>query len=241
MRHLLRLLAAAMPALALLVAVPAIAAAVMIWPVDPILKPGERSTAIWLENKGTAPVTLQVRTFAWSQDADGDRLTPQDAIVASPPIVTVGAGKRQLVRVVRRDPATSGAPETAYRLLIDELPGAAPGVTVRGAVARLAVQMRYSIPLFVYGAAPASLAPVLTATIRTDAGGKTIEIRNTGSLHARLNDLRIVSNGQTQIVNPGLAGYVLAGAVMRFPLPAGADGAVRAGVNGKDQLLTPGR
>lgn len=238
MRNPLRPLVAAL--FAAIVAVPAIAAAVMIWPVDPILKPGERSTAIWLENKGEVPVTLQVRTFAWTQGVDGEQLAAQEAIVASPPIVTVDAGKRQLVRVVRRNPAAATAPETAYRLLIDELPGVAPGVAVQGATGRLAVQMRYSVPLFVYGAPPASLAPALSATIRPDGAGKAIEIRNTGALHARLNDLRIVANGRAQVVKPGLAGYILAGATMRFPLPAGAEGAVRAGVNGKDQLLTPG-
>ncbi len=213
---------------------PARASAVVIWPVDPVIKGGEQATALWLENKGEAPVTLQVRTFGWSQPAGEDKLDQQQQVVASPPIAVVAPGARQLVRLIRR--STDAAPEKAYRLLIDELPPP-PGAQQPGMVqARLTVQMRYSIPLFTYAAA--SAPPQLVASVAAGPGGRVLTIRNTGAGHARLTDLRLIATGGREIVvRAGLAGYVLAGGTIAIPLPDGQVGSVRVGVNGADQVL----
>ncbi|GGB28487.1 hypothetical protein GCM10011380_17640 [Sphingomonas metalli] len=214
------------------------AAAVVIWPVDPVLRPGETATAIWLENKGDAPVTLQVRTFGWSQPAGEDRLDAQDRLVASPPIATVAPGARQLVRLIRRAPAGPAAPpvESAYRLIVDELPPP-PAPAVDGAVqARLQVQMRYSIPLFAYAAAPA--APALGAQVTTGPAGRMLTIHNDGTTHARLTDLRLIgTGGRETMLRAGLVGYVLAGATIVIPLGDHQGGVVRVGVNGTDTVL----
>jgi fimbrial chaperone protein len=220
-------------------ALPARAATVVIWPVDPILKPGEQATALWLENKGDAPVTLQVRSFDWSQNRGEDSLTQQDQIVASPPLAVVQPGKRQLVRVIRRDPTAAGAPERSYRLLIDELPTPPSTEDGQAGSARLAVQMRYSIPLFAYSADPSAQKPALVTRIMNTSEGRVVEIHNGGTLHARLSNLRLVSGGQERIIKPGLAGYVLPGATIRVALFGDAAGTVKVGVNGVDQMLVP--
>lgn len=236
------LLPAAIAAAALLPAA-ARASTVVIWPVDPIIKPGEQSTSLWLENTGQTPVTLQVRSFGWSQADGKDALDEQDQVVASPPIATVQPGRRQLVRVIRRAPATTSpaaaVPEQSYRLIVDELPTPPAAGEAERMSARLAVQMRYSIPLFVYAAPPAAQQPHLVTRYAAGGGGRTIEIRNTGTGHARLTDVRIVNAGREQVVKPGLAGYVLSGATLRFALPGGTVGAVKVGVNGRDELLAP--
>jgi fimbrial chaperone protein len=226
---------------AMLVGAPALASTVVIWPVDPVIKPGEQATAIWLENTGDKPVTLQVRSFIWSQAEGDDALAPQDDVVASPPIVSVQPGKRQLVRVIRRVvPVAGTAAERSYRLIIDELPTATTPGDPGSASARLAVQMRYSIPLFTYAADPAAQQPNLLTAIRATNDGRILEIRNTGTLHARLTDLRVVTNGREQMVKPGLAGYVLPGATVRFQMSGSAPGTIKVGVNGKDETLSPG-
>lgn len=211
------------------------ASAVVIWPVDPVIEAGEQATALWLENKGDAPVTLQVRSLAWSQPNGEDRLDRQDVVVASPPIAEVQPGARQLVRLVRR--ASGPAPETAYRLLIDELPPPPAADQADAPRARLSVQMRYSIPLFVHSGAAA--APRLDARLSGGASGRVLLIRNGGETHARLTDLRLVAGGREVVVRAGLAGYVLPGATLSLPLPPPGDqvGAVKVGVNGVDQIL----
>lgn len=209
------------------------ASAVVIWPVDPVIASGEQATALWLENKGDTPVTLQVRALAWSQPNGEEQLAQQDEVVASPPIATVAPGARQLVRILRR--TATAMPEGTYRLLVDELPPPPPTGPDGPPQARLAVQMRYSIPLFTFtGARP---APRLDAAIASGTGGRVLTIRNTGAGHARLTDLRLVTGSREISVRAGLAGYVLPGATVAIPLGAGEAGAVKAGVNGQDQIL----
>ncbi|WP_186728843.1 molecular chaperone [Sphingomonas panacisoli] len=215
------------------------ASTVVIWPVDPILKPGEQATALWLENKGDKPVTLQVRSFDWAQPQGDDALTPQNDVVVSPPIAVVPAGKRQLVRIIRRDPAAAAAPERAFRLLIDEVPTQPAAGDPAAASARLAVQMRYSIPLFTYTADPGAQKVALVARTIATGDGRVVEIRNTGTLHARLTDLRVVLGNQERMIKAGLSGYVLPGATVRFVIPGDAAGVVKVGVNGVDQTLEP--
>lgn len=222
--------------LLLALAAPCSAATVVIWPIDPVIAAGERATALWIENKGNAPVTLQVRTLHWTQENGEDRHVDQDRIVASPPIATVAPGQRQLVRILRRDVADTGSGEQSYRLLIDELP---PAIDTKGAEAgpraQLAVQMRYSIPLFVHAGASASAQPVLAARILLSEGRRYLVVTNSGARHARLVDLR---GGRTPLL-PGLIGYVLPGQTMRWPLPdAAADlGKLTVNVNGTDTVL----
>ncbi|WP_298090373.1 molecular chaperone [uncultured Sphingomonas sp.] len=217
-------------------AAPAHAATVVIWPIDPVIAAGARATALWIENKGNAPVTLQVRTLRWTQEGGEDRHVDQDRIVASPPIATVAPGQRQLVRILRRDVADTGSGEQSYRLLIDELP---PAIDAKGADtaprAQLAVQMRYSIPLFVHAGASATAQPVLAARITLAEGRRYLVVTNSGARHARLVDLR---GGRTPVLQ-GLIGYVLPGRRMRWPLPdAAADlGKLTVNVNGTDTVL----
>ena len=240
---LLRILAVLLSSLALMPGA-ARAAAIVIWPVDPKIAADQRATALWIENKGGEPVTMQIRTMRWSQGAEGDRHADQDEIVVSPPIAVIPAGQRQLIRVLRREQARgaaaapAGPGERSYRLLIDEIPTAStPGATPRPA-AQLAVQMRYSVPLFTYAGAVADARPELGVTTEAGAGRRMLVIHNAGALHARLVDIRAADDRKTVLV-PGLAGYVLAGQTMRWPLPdtARTSAAIVANVNGADQRI----
>jgi fimbrial chaperone protein len=235
------------------------AASVMIWPINPVIASDARATALWLENRGAAAVTLQIRVLGWTQHDYGDRFedAPQE-LVTSPPLATIAPGRRQLVRLMRtRDvPANS---EISYRVLIDEVPGpesldatrpgdqAAMGVTFR---------MRYSVPLFVYGRgmqppetaasrreAASAGQPALSWRLINDERGRFLQLRNAGSTHARLSNVQLVTPATGFDVATGLLGYVLPGADMRWPLPDGApdgDGvALRMAVNGTVTTVRP--
>lgn len=221
----------------LLSTAPALAqSSVVIWPVDPRIAADQSAAALWLENRGAQPVTLQVRTFAWDQATGEDAYREQDAVVASPPIAQVGPGERQLVRLIRRAP--DGPGEHAYRLLIDELPQ--PRQTSDQALsAHLAVQMRYSVPLFTFGTQPVGAAPTLSSRVELSGGKRWLVVANGGSAHARLTDLRTRDHQGEASVRPGLIGYVLPGATMRWELPADAasPSSYVVAVNGRDHTL----
>jgi fimbrial chaperone protein len=235
-----RLLALPLLAVAMLAARPAQAASVVLWPVDPVIASGEKATALWIENRGSAPVTLQIRSFAWKQSGGDDRFDRQDEVIPSPPIANVEPGQRQLVRIIRRD-AAAGPSEHSYRLLIDELPPPIDAGKPDAVSAHLAVQMRYSIPLFAYDGTGAAARPALSARTVLVDGQPFAEIHNTGGLHARLVNLRLVRGGHVVTATAGLVGYVLGGATMRWPLPKEApiDSAILVNVNGTDTSLAP--
>jgi len=217
---------------------------VLIWPVDPVIEAGRNAAALWLENPGTAPILLQVRIFGWAQPDGENAYTPQSDVVGTPPMVRIEPGKRQLVRLTRTT-ATAANRELAYRVIIDEIPIADTAQSAQTA-ASVRFRMRYSLPLFSYGtgAEPdvrksdgrqgSKMSPPLRWRTAEANGRTVLEIRNDGDIHARLVDVGFAASGQAQRLTPGLLGYVLPGAIARWPLPEGVSpqGTLVATVNG---------
>lgn len=193
--------------------------------------------ALWLTNSGDHELRAQVRAYKWSQAGGKDALDPTQALVASPPMLAVPPGGRQLVRVIRTGQDTAAGEQT-YRLLVDELPlEAAKGTGVT-------YVLRYSVPVFVGASGTPSLKWSGTP------GRDTLEltVSNAGTAHAQIRDVDLVQPGTAPVaIVPGLLGYVLPGATMHWTiaLPAGAsatNASLKALVNGDatDQTLAPG-
>jgi fimbrial chaperone protein len=191
--------------------------AVLIWPVHPVIEADRRERD--------------------DEQREGRNLyAEQGDVVATPPVVTIAPGAKQLVRLTRL-----GAPppryETAYRIIVDEIPAPAAAAAPPGAA--IAFRMRYSLPLFVRGAGSAAAAggdpatPHLVWRRVVEGGEAFAEIRNAGERHARLTDVAIANGARRLPLAEGLLGYVLAGETMRWPLPRGADpaGELEASVN----------
>ncbi len=202
---------------------------ILIWPINPRIEAGDKATALWLENRGRQPVSLQVRVLGWRQAEFAEHLDAQQQVVSSPPVVTIAAGQRQMVRLISRQPVPTGV-EQAYRVLVDEMLQAD-----QRAAGQLGVrfQMRYSVPLFVFGPASALdtvtrasnstltlLRPDLRFRLEIDGGRRYLSVHNQGTAHARLSSVQIQHTSGRMAVAEGLLGYVLPGAWMRWPLPA---------------------
>lgn len=226
----------------------------LIWPIDPVIESSQRATALWLENQGSEPATLQVRIFDWNQDGHQSNYLPQQLVIPSPPIATIAPGGRQLVRLMSTQPPMPGT-ERALRIFIDELPTSGNKDPVDGGVVKL--QLRYAVPLFVYGAGArppltrsregvessegVSTQPVVQWTSSTEAGQHFLLLRNTGMVHGRVTEVEWSEAGkQVQSVNPGLLGYVLAGSTIRFPVAIAVPrkAQLRARLNGRAASLT---
>ncbi|QHI98978.1 fimbria/pilus periplasmic chaperone [Xylophilus rhododendri] len=223
----------------------------LIWPIDPIIPAGQQAAALWLENQGGARATLQVRIFDWRQDGGEDRYEPQQGVLPSPPIATIAPGGRQLVRLIATRPATPGV-EQPYRVFIDELPTPEQAEADQRAGASVKLQLRYAVPLFIYGAGalpPLSrtrdglggpdrdaLQPALSWDSMQQDGKPVLVLDNSGAAHARVTAVEWSSpDGRSQVINPGLLGYVLAGARMRFPIAQAIPpkAALRVQINGR--------
>lgn len=228
------------------------ATSVLIWPIDPVLEAGQKAGALWLENRGTVAANLQVRVFAWRQLEAKEQFRPQREIIGSPPVATLAPGQKQLIRLTRTGAAPAGQ-EQAYRIVIDEIPPVIPlDKADAGTMAAIRLQMRYSVPLFVYGeglrgkpdpadprAAQGVGKPQLTWRPVTVQGKPYVELRNVGPVHARLTDAVLQHGAQSRPLADGLLGYVLPGATMHWPAPqALAPGSVlKARVNGQGDAV----
>ncbi|MBL8267265.1 MAG: molecular chaperone [Steroidobacter sp.] len=206
----------------------------LIWPLDPTIEAGRKAGTLWLENVGKAPVTLQIRVLAWEQRDFSDSYDAQSLIVSTPPFTTIAPGKKQLVRLTLTAPLAAGE-ERAFRILVDEIPSPQSAGSTG-----LRVQMRYSLPLFAYGqglwrkdegrvAGARRAQPALSWQLIEAGDVRFMQVRNSGSGHARLSQVRLVNLARPALTHnqddidiaPGLLGYVLPGQTMRWPVPDG--------------------
>lgn len=207
------------------------ASSVLIWPINPVIEAEDNAAALWLENRGQESVRLQVRVLEWTQQGFDDQLEPQQQVVGSPPMATVEPGQRQLVRLIRRQPAPAGQ-EKAFRIIVDEL---LPERSARDNDLGVQFQMRYSVPLFVYGSGAAlpgknqdrgergaAAGPDLRFRIVKESGQSYLYVTNRGAVHARMSGASLMHGSAKLDVAQGLLGYVLPASEMRWPLPPGA-------------------
>jgi fimbrial chaperone protein len=208
------------------------ASSVLVWPVNPVIEADQSGVPLWLENRGSSNVTLQLRVLAWKQQNMQDRYADQTNVVASPPFTTIMPGRRQLVRLMGVIPVVPGR-EESYRIIIDELPSA--GQEQKPSEVGLKLQMRYLLPLFMDGTGVWTKArsdkpgrnpstatkPILSWRIANGA----LVIRNKGTVHARLTHVFWGMTAQDKIpallMTSGLLGYILPGQEMKWPLPQG--------------------
>ncbi|MFT4256542.1 MAG: fimbria/pilus periplasmic chaperone [Pseudoxanthomonas sp.] len=221
------------------------ASSLQVSPITVEFRAEQQAQALWLTNSGDKPLHAQVRIQQWSQADGKEQLTPTRDLVASPAIVEIAPGRKQLVRLLRLQP-TAPAGELAYRVLVDELPEAD-----KPADSGLNLLLRYSIPTFVLlpGVTPfiertTPTPPTDTAQISATLAAGTLSVSNRGDSRLRIKQLVYVNTDGSRIpLNDGLVGYVLAGRRMQWPLalPATArpGGSLRATFNhdGQEQAL----
>ncbi|QIQ20759.1 fimbrial biogenesis chaperone [Zophobihabitans entericus] len=195
-------------------------ASIVIWPTNLVIEKEEKATALWLENQGTQEKVIQLRIFKWTQENGKDNLQEQQDIIGSPPMMSIAPGARQMIRVINTKPVQSGQ-ETTYRLLLDEIP---TQDAVKPSGPGISFQLRYSVPLFIYGTGLTHNSPIdqLTAKLSwqpvTQGGQSIIEIRNNNPVHVHLSQIG-VNNAKQEGTSNALSTYVLPGATIRYPMP----------------------
>jgi fimbrial chaperone protein len=176
-------------------------------PVRLQLSAVQPTAVLHVTNNGKTSTVVQLSLFTWSQTNGKNVLTPTRKLLATPPIFTLPAGGKQIVRVgLLAKPAAHG--ETAYRLFMTQVPPR-PRPGFRG----LQVALRMSLPVFV---APriGTATPKLVWRIQRLGNGKVkLTVINNGTAHAQMSDLTLAASA----TGPALArpttgnGYVLPG------------------------------
>ena len=222
----------------------AFASGLQVSPISLTVPATQNAEGVWLSNTGDNVIHAQVRVYRWTQEGGEDKLAPSRGLVISPPLTQLDAGDRQLIRVIRlgAPPSSSGAVQEAYRVIIDELP-----VEKTEGKKGLQYVLRYSVPVFVEPAGTAAAPAQLSWTIRSEGGKAMLEVANSGGTHAQLAKLSFLdAAGRRTELTPGLLGYVLPGAQMRWALtPAvkvfSGGGTLETMINGRtvQQAISP--
>ncbi|MGO1069827.1 fimbrial biogenesis chaperone [Lysobacter sp. CA199] len=211
---------------------PATAAGLQVTPTSLTLQARQQADGLWLNNTGDTLLRAQVRVFRWVQEDGSERFEPSQGLAISPPMIELAPGARQLVRVIRLGAPPAG--ETAYRLIVDELP-----LEQTAQTSGLQFVLRYSVPVFVAPAGDPSIRPELSAQLSFEGDTPWLAVGNRGGQHAQLADLTFIdAQGSRHPIAPGLLGYALPGQRMRWALKAPAallrgPGTFKARINGE--------
>lgn len=214
----------------------AIATSLSVAPTRIELAPNARSGAIVLENTGSNATTVQVETFAWTGGHSVEALEPSQGLLAVPAVFNLPAGARQVIRVASRGAADGTSDvETAYRLLITEVPVETPDTA-----AGIRFALRLSLPVFI---TPSGAEPEPRWTWRRDAGGRTLDVVNAGNAHLHVRRLLIHDKASGRLLlEIDQPSYVLAQGRHSWPDLLPADAApviVEAQTNLGDLTLDP--
>jgi fimbrial chaperone protein len=168
------------------------AAELAVLPIGVTLGPGHERAAVSVTNYGAQSVLMQVEAVSWTQVQGEDRYVPTTDLVVNPPLFSVQPGRAQAVRLgLRKSPDPTR--ETAYRLLLREVPAMTSQLDGAGASLESAVRvlLQFRLPIYV---APA--APVRSAQwhAQRDADGSLkLEATNTGNTHLVVTELALRS------------------------------------------------
>lgn len=182
------------------------AASLNVTPVRAEISADTRIAVFEVRNLGEITTPIQVQAFSWSQVDGKDVRTPASDLLVVPPVTEIAPKGTQLVRIALRDNERSR--ERPYRVVIRELP--AQGDDNGGF--RLNTLLAFDIPLFFL---PADGAWSLDWKAHPDG----IEVRNNGSMHARLAGFRVTDRGGKVLAESEQVKNVLPGASYVFAVP----------------------
>ena len=194
MRHLLGLILCVLPLWAR-------AASLDVDPIRVTFSAKNTVAVLTLTNAGTAPATVQLEPVAWSQEKGEDVYVPSHDLLATPPIFTVPAGGKQIIRLGLRVPP-SAKQELSYRLYLQEVPQASANQGLGVVMA-----LRIGVPVFVEPAVAAK--PVMVWTVKR-LSDKQIELSatNSGNAHILIHDIKLSGPDKVSLA-PQQAAYIL--------------------------------
>jgi fimbrial chaperone protein len=138
-----------------------------------------------ITNQGQEPLTLQTRTLAWDQNAEGDKFSPSREVLATPPLFTLAPGAEQIVRVGMRRPFDPQR-ELTYRLFFEEvLPPPSPDF--RG------IRMALNVSLPVFAEQSEKFKSQVKWRLERTPGGMVLHARNDGSAHLQARALKMLA------------------------------------------------
>jgi fimbrial chaperone protein len=196
------------------------------WRVSPIrveFGKGVKSGVIKVINEAEEKLTVQMKAFEWTQDAEGkDEYTETGDILFFPRIMVFEKKEERVLRAGIKMPAVKK--EKTYRLFIEEIPGPR-----KAEETSVAIAIRIGVPLF--------LKPVkeeLKGEIENLVMAKgrfSARVRNAGNVHFTIHSILVkgINPGGKELFSKELSGwYLLAGASRMYSTEVPSEGCLEA-------------
>ena len=187
---MLRLLAYSL--ISLFTSVTASAADLAILPVGLSLSSSNTKGMITVSNRAKESIVVQAEAVSWTQADGKDEYAPTRELLVNPPLFTIPPGRSQVLRVgLRQAPNTKQ--ETAYRLLLREVPPAVPTSTQidEGKQGNVRVLLQVRLPVYISPTTPVRLEQWRAQ--RNADGSIVVKLNNTGNVHTLVNELKLRS------------------------------------------------
>jgi len=193
--------------------------------VDPIslsLPKGDSSASVAITNQSSQPLRLQITGFGWEQKPDGEMdLTPTDALVFFPQLLTLEPGATRRVRIGVT--AAQGANEKAFRVFMEELPSLQSVTTPQQPA--VTIRMKIGIPVFVSANTTAAVKGTVR-NVEARNGALSFDVVNTGNTHFSIQTVHLDGKnaGGASVIAQDINGwYLLPGDVRHFSVPLAGD------------------
>lgn len=173
-------------------------------PVRVTLSASQPVVAMTVQNSEPEPTVVQLELVRWSQQNGQDIYTPTKDLLATPPIFTLPANSKQIIRIGLRKPQDASN-EAAYRIFLHEIPGP-PKPGFQG----LRVALKIGVPIFIPANLVASTSLRWSAKVSANNQLK-ISASNVGNTHTQIFSIKILQPNGQQLAVQQLANYVLPG------------------------------
>jgi fimbrial chaperone protein len=171
---------------------------------------GTKSGVITIVNEGEEKLTVQMKAFEWTQEADGkDQYTETNDIIFFPRIMALEKGEERILRAGIKIPAATK--EKTYRLFIEEIPG-----PQKAEGANIAIAIRFGVPIFVKPLKEEAKGEI--GKIDLSKGVLNVLIQNRGNTHFIINAIVVKGkNGKgEEVFTKELSGWYLLSGVSKL-------------------------
>jgi fimbrial chaperone protein len=173
-----------------------------------------------VSNNESGPISFQLSSFAWTENAQGAiALATTDEIIFFPQLFTIAAGEQRKIRVGVSSGAV--ASEKAYRLLLAQLP--AVETKDHTVAAGIQILTEVSIPIFVQPLQEERAGAIDSMAI-VDRN-LSFQVRNSGNVHFTIESLTIsglTGGGAPAFSRKEKGWYVLAADNRSYSIPLSA-------------------
>jgi fimbrial chaperone protein len=189
---------------------PAHAAEFNVKPIRVFLSEDAGSALLTVENQATNVLRLQIRAYAWTNDAHGQPvLVPSDDLIVFPTLITVDPLSARSIRIGFS--GSAAAKELTYRIALDEMPSLESQLGTHKQ-SGLEVRTRITVPVFFTPLLTSAKGELDDPVLRH--GVVSERFTNLGNVHATVSNAQIVGRDASgaQVFSKQINGwYVLAG------------------------------